>query len=373
MIRGGLETTAVCLARILAERGYRVSMIASRWPSRNLPADLSRVPVKWIRVLCPPNDLRIWRRLSRPAWGHIATSIGFEYQCGFHRGVQQIMHEADVTMTFLPRETAFVSAWRAARHRVNISYFPGGDVNWLKRDRSTVKLVNPSVARRKAEELAGLPIDGVLLPGVPDSCFASGRDQLAREAPFRLLFVGRLEPNKGVSNLLPILHVVVGAHPDIALRIVGDGPLRKDLTEEARRAGLWSRVDFAGAVSHDEVFKAMRSAGLLLFPSSHENFPLTLLEAQACGLPFIASDLEGIRGYVQPESCLLPPSDTAAWIRTIAALIDDYPVRARISAAGREWARKYSWSSATDQIESYIELALSRCVKSRSEVAPLAR
>jgi glycosyltransferase involved in cell wall biosynthesis len=286
----------------------------------------------------------------------------FSQQCRFRADVQQTIDSLDATITFLPRETAHVSLRRASRGLANLSYFPGGDVRWLERDHSVVKLVNPSVAARKAEELQGFPIDGVLPSGVPESWFETGNSL----RPLRdgihptLLFVGRLEVNKGVSDLVPILASIVPRHPSVELRIVGDGPLLEALRKQAATAGFERHITFAGAVSHEQVLAEMRNADLLVFPTRHENFPLTLLEAQAAGLPFVASGIPGIRGYVHRQACLLPVGEIAAWIRSIDELIADPEARLKMSNCGREWARAHTWERAADQMEKYIDLALSR-------------
>jgi glycosyltransferase involved in cell wall biosynthesis len=286
----------------------------------------------------------------------------FSQQCRFRTRVQQIIDSLDVTITFLPRETECVSLLRAGHGRANISYFPGGDVRWIERDHSVVKLVNPSVAIRKAEELQEFHIDAVLSSGVPEAWFESVNSvrQLQGGSHPILLFVGRLESNKGVTDLIPILAGIVPRYPNVELRIVGDGPLLEALRRQAASAGIEQCITFTGAVSHERVLAEMRSADLLVFPTRHENLPLTLLEAQAAGLPFVASDIPGIQGYVHEQACLLPVGNIDAWIRTIDELVAGQETRRTISSAGREWARAHTWERVTDEMEKYIDLALSR-------------
>jgi len=358
LTRGGLETTATCLARLLAERGWRVTMVGGYWPGRKLAADLTELPVRWVRVACPPADLQLWSHVQRAGWAHTARAVIFSQQCRFRARVQQIIGSLDVTITFLPRETACVSLLRARRGRANVSYFPGGDVRWIERDHSVVKLVNPSVAARKAEELQEFHIDAVLPSGVPEIWLETG-DSMRQSHP-TLLFVGRLESNKGVADLVPIMAGIVPRYPSIELRIVGDGPLLEALRRQAASAGIERCITFTGAVPHERVLVEMRSADLLVFPTRHENLPLTLLEAQAAGLPFVASDIPGIQGYVHEQACLLPAGDIAAWIRTIDELIAGQETRRTMSSGGREWARARTWERVADEMGKHIELALSR-------------
>jgi glycosyltransferase involved in cell wall biosynthesis len=235
-------------------------------------------------------------------------------------------------------------------------------VRWLERDHSVVKLVNPSVGARKADELRKFHIDGVLPSGVPEIWFETGNSvrQLQAGSHPLLLFAGRLEINKGVTDLVPIVAGIVALHPGVELRIVGDGPLLELLQKQAASAGIERHIAFAGAVSHEQVLTEMRDADLLVFPTRHENFPLTLLEAQAAGLPFVASGIPGIQGYVHERACLLPVGKVAVWVQTINELIASRETRRAMSDGGREWARAHTWERATDEMERYIDLALSR-------------
>ncbi len=124
-----------------------------------------------------------------------------------------------------------------------------------------------------------------------------------------LLFVGRLVADKGVGTLASIAL----AAPELRIRVLGDGP------EAGRLAGL-PNVALLGEQPAGRVRHEMARAAALLLPSvGHENFPRSLVEAHALGLPVFASDQGALRELVVDGATgwLLPPGDAAAWVDAI--------------------------------------------------------
>src|SRR5262249_29595221 len=110
------------------------------------------------------------------------------------------------------------------------------------------------------------------------------------------LFIGRLSAEKGVALLLQAWERL--AHP-VPLTIIGDGPLRPALEAETIRKNL-SSITFVGWRSRRDVFAALKSASFLIVPSlCYEGFPLTLVEAFACGTPVLASSLGSLAEIVK--------------------------------------------------------------------------
>jgi glycosyltransferase involved in cell wall biosynthesis len=338
-LRGGLETRASCLGTALARRGHRVTLVAPL--HGDLLPDLAALPVNWLRVPCPEPG---------------GSADAFHEGCRQNAEARRLIAGCDATLTFFAPDTAHFSAWRRSEGRGHVSYYSGGGRAWLERDLSTVRLVNPMTAK-KSRSAADFPFDGELLPGVPDALLATPFE--VRPRGNRVLCVGRLEPNKGVSELLD-LFLRLG-DPEIELRYVGDGPLREPLERVAT-----ARVSFAGAVSQERVWEEMRAADLMIHPSSCESFCFTLLEAQAVGLPFVSSDLPGIRGAVPDSSPLLPLGDWDLWLETIRNLLGDYEERRRLSDAGREWASRYTWEGPVAALEGFLRLAVERTSDNRS-------
>ena len=98
----------------------------------------------------------------------------------------------------------------------------------------------------------------------------------------RLVFVGRLVEKKGVIFLLQAMALLAAEYPDVHLTIIGDGPLREPLTAETRSLEIADRVDFTGPLSHGEVIKRLRSAGVACVPSIIDSRGETEGDADCC-------------------------------------------------------------------------------------------
>ncbi|HEX2160341.1 MAG TPA: glycosyltransferase [Thermoleophilaceae bacterium] len=155
-----------------------------------------------------------------------------------------------------------------------------------------------------------------VVPNVVDtSAFAPPAAAGERGAP-RLLNVAALAEKKGHRYLLDALVDL----PDATLDIVGDGELRGDLERQANALALGDRVRFHGERSKEEVAALMRAADLFVLPSLAENLPVVLIEAQASGLPAVATSIGGVPELVDDQAGLLvPPADPAALAAAIRA------------------------------------------------------
>lgn len=131
-----------------------------------------------------------------------------------------------------------------------------------------------------------------------------------------VLFVGRLTPEKGISVLLQAAKSLSGEQ---LLTIVGDGPLRGEVE---RAAADNPRIKYLGEAGRDQVVRCMKSARALAVCSTwFEGFPVTILEAFACGLPVLASDLGSMSSIVAHErnGLLVEPGSAEAWSAALVA------------------------------------------------------
>lgn len=152
---------------------------------------------------------------------------------------------------------------------------------------------------------------------------AEARRRLGMPAEGRILvWVGRLVPVKGLDVLLEACVDVRKRGPALSVHLVGDGPLRKSLGAEVRRRGLEDMVFFVGSVSPEHLADWYRAADLTVLPSRSEGVPNVLREAQACGTPFLASNVGGVREIArEPWDHLVPPEDPAALAEAIIKML----------------------------------------------------
>ncbi len=217
-----------------------------------------------------------------------------------------------------------------------------------------------------------------MAPGVDHAFFGPGDRRQARRAlalgkngPL-LLFVGRIQPLKGVEVAVRTLAALGRDYPDARLVIVG-GPSGPRGEAEVERVvalvddlGLAGSVDFVPPRPHELLSTYYRAADVCLVPSRSESFGLVALEAAACGTPVVASDVGGLRslidhgrtGYLVED----PNAESfAGWVRQIVA----EPLLAeRLSTGAVLRARRYTWARAAHLLrEIYAELTVGRLVE----------
>lgn len=201
-------------------------------------------------------------------------------------------------------------------------------------------------------------------PGIDFEVFKPlGRDWarsqlgLARDRKY-ILFVGLLTKLKGLDALLRTLPAVLADFPDTHLLLAGDGYYRSPLEALATQMGLRDRLSFLGFLPNSQLPLWYNAADVCVLPSHHESFGVVVVEALACGTPFVGTRVGGI-----PQICahfkagqVIPPRDEAALahaiIETLASPGDFTP--------DRENARQYydRASLARRTLKQYEELSL---------------
>lgn len=172
------------------------------------------------------------------------------------------------------------------------------------------------------------------------------------------IFVGGLDSAhyfKGLENLIKALSFL----PRISnwsLNIVGDGNLRKKYEEDVYKVGLEKKIIFRGKLSDSELIRAYQEADCLILPSVNNNeaFGIVLIEAMACGLTLIASDLAGVRSVFEHEreGLLIKPNDVISLKEALERIINDRSLRKSMSLAARELTtRKYSENKMKERLE----------------------
>ena len=175
-----------------------------------------------------------------------------------------------------------------------------------------------------------------------------------------VLFVGRLEPRKGVDRLIRAMAIVQAHAPDARLVIVGDGPDREALEAMARAAGIGAM--FAGRVPDDLLPAYYRAADIVCSPAlGDESFGIVLLEAMAAGRPIVATRIEGYAELLAPAGCarLVDVDDPAALAEEIIDLLDDPELRAPWAPEALRSSVQYDWDTIARRLESIYLAVLS--------------
>lgn len=209
--------------------------------------------------------------------------------------------------------------------------------------------VSPAAAAYHADALGLAHRRFAIVPnGVEVARFADATPLEGVADPDRptLLFVGRLEPRKGLAVLIRAFTLLKSDHPDLRLVVVGEGPER-ERCQSLLPARLRADVLFLGRLSDADLPRVFAACDLYVSPAlGGESFGIVLLEAMAAGRPVVASDLPGYRTVVTDgrEGRLARPGDPARLAHAIGALVANPSLRRAAAEQGRDTAARYDWS-----------------------------
>ena len=223
--------------------------------------------------------------------------------------------------------------------------FAQGRLRWWERD--LVRRVVTRASRRIAvsPHLAALlerqypRTSWHYLPNVLGEAFSTTPDPAVAPAPgrpFIFLCVARMSPQKAHDLLIEAFAEAFCGDQTVRLRLVGDGPLRRDLEVESVRLGIAGQLDFAGSLPAEGVRAEMQAADAFVLASRFESFGVVVIEALACGLPVVCTRSGGPDHLVDHSNGLLVPSgDRRALSRALLQMRSDaqHYERAAIRAA----------------------------------------
>jgi D-inositol-3-phosphate glycosyltransferase len=215
----------------------------------------------------------------------------------------------------------------------------------------------------------------VISPGVDTERFhpipaAYAKEHIGLCPDWRIiLFVGRVEPLKGIDNLLRAIAQVVRRRPamraGLCVPIIGGDPDRIHEDDEMMRLqelreelGIGDVVTFLGARDQDTLQYYYAAAEMVVMPSDYESFGMVALEAMACGTPVIASDVGGLVFLVKDgrTGYRVPARDPAALADRITRLLTDEGLRRRIGQRAACWAESYAWPRIADRVEEVYDI-----------------
>jgi glycosyltransferase involved in cell wall biosynthesis len=328
---GGTESHFVSLAIAMADAGYEVA--AAVYPddviARALAADgrIALFPASIVdstrrKAL---SDLTSACHASQPDW--IIGSFAREYWAlALLARTRRIPLALFLHIQKLSRLTGPLFPWLASRFILPSEYLR----NWAVRHRGmplrrTCVLYNPIDVERFRPDAARRAAARRQFGFAPDDVVVG--------------FAGRFERQKGVLVLASALDDVMARSPAVRALWVGHGELAAEM--EARFAVSPYATRHVRAPWSDDVATCFAAMDVLAFPSiRRESFGRVAAEAQACGVPVVASDDGGIPETIQPgeSGLLVPPGDVQAWANAITRLATDASLRSRMGAAGRAQA-----------------------------------
>ena len=242
------------------------------------------------------------------------------------------------------------------------THHASGDLNWLKGARPLWGFLMDRVVKRIAVSAGARDSSARYFPGeyeiipngvlIPEHAEPGGREN-------RVVFIGRHDPRKGMEVVLrawPRVHARTGAR----LRIVGADPLRVRLAL-ARNRLPGDGIDSLGPIDDESLTRELITAKALVAPSlGGESFGMVLTRAFACATPAVASDIDGYKQVMSPETAVaVPPGDVDALEDSLVGLLEDEPRRAELGDnARRVAAENYGWDGIARRLLEIYEEAL---------------
>ncbi len=383
---GGMNVYVRELSRELAARGHRVDVFTR--------SASSRVPHKDVGGLGP--GARVFHIPAGPEEPYSKHRL-FNYLPEFTHGVQTVMENENIHYDVYHAHY-WLSGWVARALQecqtapvVQMFHTLVAMKNRVARgetDRETDRRIQvegaimqfadrivASTPRDKQQmvDLYAAPADKIeiISPGVDTQLFRPIPTSTAKafvETPkddHSVLFVGRIDPVKGIDIWFKAMALVVEENPalrgHLCVCLIG-GDIDEEVPDEevARlqalkdELGIGDLVTFLGRRSQEALPYYYSSADVVVMPSLYESFGMVALEAMACGAPVVASDVGGLSFIVRDGETgyLVPERDPRALADCLGKLLRDPSLRARLGRRGIAVARDYAWRRIADRIES---------------------
>lgn len=174
----------------------------------------------------------------------------------------------------------------------------------------------------------------------------------------KLLFVSVLDKYhsfKGIDYLLEAVKIAKKSISDIELDIIGEGELKQFYQKKSQKLQIQNNVNFIGEVSHTDLVNHYNNASVFILPSTEiEGFGIVLLEAMACALPVIATDIVGTKNDIQKynSGIIVKPKDSQLLAKAIVELLNNKQKAKQMGDNGRKLVEEnYDWDKIAKQIK----------------------
>ena len=361
VVIGGLGRHVHHLATELADAGHDV-VVLSRRPSGTDPSThpSSDGMSEGVRVIAAAEDPHEFDfGIDMMAWtlamGHAMVRAGLALKSRSRNSTKtwrpDVVHAHDWLVAhpaialaehFDVPLVSTIHATEAGRHSGWVSGAISRQVHavesWLVRESDSLITCSASMDDEITELFGpGLTESRVIRNGIDAELWPFARRKV-RRGPATLLYLGRLEYEKGVHDAIAALPRVRRTHPGTTLIIAGDGTQEDWLRELARKHKVLKAIDFVGRVDHDDLVALLHGCDAAVLPSHYEPFGIVALEAAATGAPLVTSNVGGLGEAVLDgkTGMSFPPRDVAALATAVRAVLDAPAAAQRRAVAARE-------------------------------------
>lgn len=354
---GGMANQTRQLLCLLQQEGAKVEFVAVNPPYT--PAFIAKVPGLRALFRFVPYCLTLWRACGRARLVHIMANSGWSWH----------LFAAPAIWIARMRGIAIIVNYRGGHAD---SFFAGSwrSVNFSLRHASAVLV--PSVFLQQVFGLYQQPDNAVplaIVPNILDQQLFYPRQQqssadaatIAIAAP-HCIVTRNLEAIYDVATSISAFALLKKDYPTATLTIAGTGPLLSQLQQQVQQLKLGSAVHFAGRLSSEQMAQLYRSADVMLNSSLVDNSPNSIIEALACGVPVVSSDVGGISHLVRHrhDALLFNAGDANAMYQLAAEVLQHANLRQQLIANGLSNSQRFYWSEVKLRLAQQYQAAMQR-------------
>ncbi|NND68833.1 MAG: glycosyltransferase family 4 protein [Halioglobus sp.] len=317
------------LERLLSAEGVTVEVVQTNAPY--CPAFIGRL--RGVRAVFRllPYLWRVWRLAGRVDVIHLMANSGWSWQ----------LFAAPVLWLASLRRTPVLVNYRGGEAREYLA----ASARWVKPSLArATHLVVPSGFLQQVFREFGFGSE--VVPNIIDLELFRPAAQRSERQGFTLVVTRNLEPIYGLETAVRAIDIVRREVPDVRLQIAGSGPQRAELEALISALDLDGHVELLGRLERDAVLALYQRADAMLNPTRVDNMPNSVLEALACGLPVISTNVGGVPFIVEHEqtALLVDPEDPQAMADAVLTLYRDQSLGADLRERGIHEVARYSWN-----------------------------
>ena len=177
-----------------------------------------------------------------------------------------------------------------------------------------------------------------------------------------ILYLGTIEPRKNLPLLMRAYRLLVDSGTRLKLILVGKyGWMYQEVFNLVSELNLEDMVRFTGYIPQDELPLVYNLASLFVYPTIYEGFGIPVLEAMACGVPVISSDIASLPEIVGEAGILVPAGDLGAYFSAMKLVTDDQDLRGKLIDQGKLRASEFSWERTAQLTQQVYQKVLQNC------------
>jgi phosphatidyl-myo-inositol alpha-mannosyltransferase len=349
---GGVQVHVRQLAAELRARGHRTTILA---PGPR-PSEDAGVRIVGRPVRVPYRGTVAPISFSPGSWRRIRSAMRSFDPDVIH--AHEPLTPSTSMLAVLAASAPVVATFHASLDRSRLMEFTGPALRQVS-GRIGVAVAVSDAAASFLRRVVRVPVE-IVPNGVDVRAFAHpGRPVQGLPAGPKILWVNRLDPQKGFEIMLRAFERLASEVGEAHLLVAGDGRDRALLRSLPRQ--LRSRILRLGTVPHEELPRYHATADVFVAPATgQESFGIVLVEAMAAGVPVVASDIAGYREVVRDgvDGLLVPPNDPIALAAAIRRILSEPELAASLKDAGRSRAEAFSWLTVAPRLEAVYDRVL---------------